>query len=510
MKLHQLFELTYRASAPEGSQAQIDLQAKFTCGTESVCVKGFYAGNDTYKIRFLPQRVGLWHYEVTGLVNDCGDVVCEPGEGHGMVKAVDTHFEHADGTIFHPFGTTVYALISQSDELIEQTMQTLSEAPFNKLRMCVFPKDYDFNKNEPTYYAFEKAADGTWDPSRPVYAFWDALDKHIVRLGEMGIQIDLILFHPYDRWGFDGMGLEKDKQYLDYLLRRLSAYPHIWWSLANEYELTKRSEEEWFAIEAFVAANDPYRHLLSCHNIFKIWDANRPLTTHASIQSKDFGMLEEWCKRYRTPVMLDECAYEGNLEHFWGCITGRDMTRRFWKAICSGAYCTHGETFYADDDILWWSRGGQLKGESPERIAFCRKIIESLPGYLEAEPSWLCKLLEARKLPEEARETILAPVSDFEKRLICALWNSGEDAESFAHSEKAFAAHIGTDCYLRFYDTRPIARDTLRLPADKTYTITLIDTWNMTMEMVATGVSGTYLAHLPGREDMALLAIAEA
>ena len=221
-------------------------------------------------------------------------------------------------------------------------------------------------------------------------------------------------------------------------------------------------------------------------------------------------MLEEWCKRYRTPVMLDECAYEGNLEHFWGCITGRDMTRRFWKAICSGAYCTHGETFYADDDILWWSRGGQLKGESPERIAFCRKIIESLPGYLEAEPSWLCKLLEERKLPEEARETILAPISDFEKRLICALWNSGEDAESFAHSEKAFAAHIGTDCYLRFYDTRPIARDTLRLPADKTYTITLIDTWNMTMETVATGVSGTYLAHLPGREDMALLAIAEA
>ena len=32
---------------------------------------------------------------------------------HGIVRAVDTHFEYEDGTIYYPFGTTVYALLYQ-------------------------------------------------------------------------------------------------------------------------------------------------------------------------------------------------------------------------------------------------------------------------------------------------------------------------------------------------------------------------------------------------------------
>lgn len=507
MVKNEMFELSFR-DLPEGGR----LEAEFTFGNEKKTVPGFYAGNGVYKVRFLPKQAGEYCWKVSGVVSAEGQGNCIASDLPGMVKADGKAFRFENGQLFHPFGTTVYALISQTDELIEQTMQTLEKAPFNKIRMCVFPKDYDFNKNEPPYYAFEKAPDGSWDPSRPVYAFWDALDRHIVRLGRMGIQIDLILFHPYDRWGFDGMGHEKDLQYLDYLLRRLSAYPHIWWSLANEYELTKRTQQEWDAIEAFVAEHDPYGHLLSCHNIFNIWDANRPLTTHASIQSKDMNRLGDWCRRYNKPVMLDECAYEGNLEHFWGCITGEEMSRRFWKAVCSGAYCTHGETFYSDDDILWWSKGGILKGTSPERIAFCRKIIESLPGHLEGEPSFLHQVLPLIGLSREERAAQIAKLSNLEIiQTICnILCDSGSFAESYAYSETAYYAHIGTDCFLRFYDTRPVARDTLRLPEDRKYTIQLIDTWNMSMETVAEGVSGTYVAQLPSRENMALLALAEA
>lgn len=506
MNKYQMFELAF-GNLPEGGE----ITAEFVCGSEKKTVPGFYAGNGVYKVRFLPKTAGEYHWKVSGVVSAEGAEVCEESDLPGMVKADGRAFRYENGKLFHPFGTTVYALISQPDALIEQTMQTLEKSPFNKLRMCVFPKDYDFNKNEPTYYAFEKNADGSWDPSRPVYEFWDALDRHIVRLGEMGIQIDLILFHPYDRWGFDGMGIEKDKQYLDYLLRRLAAFPHIWWSLANEYELTKRTQAEWDEIEAFVAEHDPYGHLLSCHNIFKIWDPNRPLTTHASIQGKDLPRLTSWIQRWNTPVMLDECAYEGNLEHIWGCITGQEMTRRFWKAICSGAYCTHGETFYADDDVLWWAKGGVLKGESPARIAFCRKIVESLPGHLEGELSALHGLLHLREVPEAEREGVIAQagaVNPGFSNVIRALLES-KDAESYAFCETVYNAHIGTDCYLHFYDTRPIGQEHLTLPEDRTYTIQIIDVWNMTIETAATGVSGAYTVKLPSRENMAVLALAE-
>lgn len=94
------------------------------------------------------------------------------------------------------------------------------------------------------------------------------------------------------------------------------------------------------------------------------------------------------------------------------------------------------------------------------------------------------------------------------KRFTRAFWESAE-AFSFAHAETVYYGHIGTDCYLRFYDTRPIGRDVLSLAKDKKYTVRLIDTWNMTIETIAEGVSGEFRVDLPGRENMAVLALAE-
>ena len=48
----------------------------------------------------------------------------------------------------------------------EQTLETLANAPFNKLRMCIFPKDYVYNKNEPIYYPFEGTPLTDWDFTR--------------------------------------------------------------------------------------------------------------------------------------------------------------------------------------------------------------------------------------------------------------------------------------------------------------------------------------------------------
>src|SRR5947208_2913969 len=49
-------------------------------------------------------------------------------------------------------------------ELAEETLATLSQAPLNKLRMCVFPKSYDFNHNEPEFYPFPPLSRGSSTP----------------------------------------------------------------------------------------------------------------------------------------------------------------------------------------------------------------------------------------------------------------------------------------------------------------------------------------------------------
>ena len=74
---------------------------------------------------------------------------------HGPVRVRTTfHFAYADGTPYFPIGTTCYAWTHQGDALEEQTLATLKHAPFNKMRMCVFPKCYAYNQNEPPLYPF--------------------------------------------------------------------------------------------------------------------------------------------------------------------------------------------------------------------------------------------------------------------------------------------------------------------------------------------------------------------
>ncbi len=63
MRQYETFELELKGSAPERSWVDIELSATFQCGDQVTTVKGFYAGNDTYKIRFLPECTGNYTWK---------------------------------------------------------------------------------------------------------------------------------------------------------------------------------------------------------------------------------------------------------------------------------------------------------------------------------------------------------------------------------------------------------------------------------------------------------------
>ena len=288
MRQYETFELTYRGPAPTGSHVTVDLAAVFEREGARVEAKGFYAGNGTYKVRFLPDAPGAWVYRVRGIVEDAGALQCEPAAPgrHGLVKAEGMHFVRQDGARYQPFGTTIYALVHQEKALVDRTMRTLAAAPFNKVRMCVFPKDYDYNKNEPQCFAFAKT-DGGWDVDRPDPAYWEMLEGRLRELDALGIEADLILFHPYDRWGFAKLTKEQGLRYLDYAVRRLAAFPNVWWSLANEYELVRAfTPDFWTDFATFLGTASPHPHLLSNHQIITAWDFSHPYCTHCCLQSR--------------------------------------------------------------------------------------------------------------------------------------------------------------------------------------------------------------------------------
>jgi hypothetical protein len=79
---------------------------------------------------------------------------------------------------------------------------------------------------------------------------------------------------------------------------------------------------------------------------------------------------------------------------------------RFRITVMRGGYAGHGETYMHPEDLLWWAKGGVLRGESWKRIAFLRDLLEQdvKRGLTAAEIIWipatikvLCQIALARK-----------------------------------------------------------------------------------------------------------------
>jgi hypothetical protein len=403
------FELSFKYTSAGNSFKDVNLSAKFSNNDTSFTVQGFCDGDDTFKIRFMPQFEGVWNFVTSSNKPDLNkkkgsfECVKASGNNHGMVKVSDTYsFKYADGKQYYPFGTTAYAWIHMGQGLQEITLNSLKKSGFNKVRMCVFPKNYDLVKEEPELYPFLIKStsidkDGkevkVWDYENFNPAFFRHLEQRIDDLNKLGIEADLIIFHPYDngRWGFDRMTNEVNIRYIKYLTARLSSFRNVWWSMANEYNLIRtKSLSDWDLFIKTVVASDPYRHLCSIHGstaaYYEYW---RPELTHVSVQDEgpvmNPGAATPIRNIYRKPVIFDEVGYEGNLTARWGRYSGEEMTYLVWNGIIGGTYVTHGETFmYKDDkDTIFWAKGGPLKGSSWQRIAFLRKVMEDGPGPLQ-------------------------------------------------------------------------------------------------------------------------------
>ena len=461
-----VFELAL-THAPSGNPyADVQFGACFAHEHRTVSVAGFYDGGDTFRVRFMPDAVGKWCYEThssqSELDGTSGTFRCtEPRErNHGPVLVDGRHFVYADGVRYYPFGTTCYAWTHQADDLQERTLSTLRGAAFNKLRMCVFPKDYRYCRNDPARHPFLKKDSGEWDFTRFNPDFFRHLDGRIRHLMALGVEADLIIFHPYDRWGYADMGAEADDRYVRYLTARLAAYRNVWWSMANEYDLVRsKTMADWDRLFRVLQACDPYRRLCSVHNCREFYDHTKPWITHASIQSSDLGHVREWREAYRKPVVVDECRYEGDVEYGWGNITAQELVHRFWLGVLGGGYVGHGETYRHAEDVLWWSKGGVLHGNSPARIAFLRTLVESGPAEGLEPADWRRPVLGAGK---------------------------------------------GDAYYLFYFGGCQPGECTFEPPSDTRYRADVIDTWEMTISPVEGVFSGRFTLGQPARPYMAV------
>ena len=466
-----MFELSLPGPSNGNPYKEVTFAARFTLQHRRVEVTGFYDGEGIYRVRYMPDTPGRWTYTTQSsapeLADHSGAFVCTPpttSGNHGPVgTAHQYHFQYADGTAYFPFGTTTYAYLFTSDENAEASLRGMREAHFNKSRVCLLPKPLGKGAQILPFANTGAGADGrggTSDFGRFNPAFFHLVERRLMEMQRANIEADLILFHPYDAWGYKAMGAETDDFYLKYAIARLSAFRNVWWSIANEYDLVKsKTVSDWDRFFRITQAEDPYSHLRSIHHSRVIYDHSKPWCTHASLQSYDFEKSGERRIAWNKPIVYDEIQYEGDVDRRWGNLSAEEMTRRFWLAAVRGVYATHGEVFISDVGESSWSDAGRLRGESGPRIAFLRALIERITkvGLTEYEGAYY------------------------------------------------LSAGTPNEIYLYYLDVHRPARYDFPLPATANFSATLIDPFAMTATPVPGSFTGKSRLALPSKPYHAVL-----
>jgi hypothetical protein len=374
---------------------EVTLSANLECTGEKQMVTGFYDGDSTWKVRFMPQQLGHCDFQTVSNNSEINyqsggfDVISPATGNHGPVHVAKTyHFSYSDGTPYFLLGTTLYNWLNRDEALQRETLDTLGHSSFTKVRFGLFPKWFIFNHEEPAIYPYVETSPGSFDLDQFNPHFFQSVERRIAELEKMGIEADIILFHPYDHLGFARMDADHDDAYIRYVAARLSAFRDVWWTMANEYDLfdSKKTPglktKDWDRMFRTLEASDPYHHLRGIHNLGDWYDHGKPWVTHAIIQDgtgHPGRRLPGARAKYGKPTVVDEYGYEGNNGEGWGNLTAAEEVSRHWDITMQGGYASHGETYVHPSGVLWWAAGGTLIGDSPARLGFLKEIMTHAP-----------------------------------------------------------------------------------------------------------------------------------
>lgn len=396
---------------------QVSLWGEFKSKETCERVWGFYDGEGRWKIRFMPQETGEYAFHIfsndPNMNEHSGSFISLPaGENnHGPVYPNKIlHFSYADGTPFFVLGSTAYGWTYRPYDIRTKTLESFEKYKFNKIRMLLTPKYYQGEDGdvdisyEPECYPFE-GKPGNFDFKRFIPAYFQNYERCLSDLKKRGIEADVILFHFYDfgHFGIDRMDEEQALFYLQYVIRRFSAFRNVWWSLANEYDVsveadgdggsmvrTRVNRRNWDVIGEYIKANDPYQHPRSIHNYpsGEIYP-NRSWMTHVSYQHPNtYQLLIDLKRYYQKPVVNDEYQYEGNVKYEWGNSTPEEVVFSHWLSFMAGGYATHGEAIKIKNNRdIFWTYGGEITGESAKRIRFLKEIALGC-SFQEMKPDW--------------------------------------------------------------------------------------------------------------------------
>jgi hypothetical protein len=467
------FERSFSAATAYANPFQeLQLTARFghTSG-KTITVDGFYDGERTWKIRFMPTELGRWTYATSstdsGLDGKAGMIECLPPAMpylRGPLKAKGYHFLHDDGTGRFLISTRLSCQFA-SRSVWPPLIAFLKKHRINRVLFMMPGVD---STKDPVHTQRNLFASGP-DYTRYHVEAFRAIDAFVDALRQADILASPYFYYDPRREVMWKMSADQDRAYLRYGMARLGAFGNVMPVLGNEIELkTTDYKDPAFDLKSHAWANDMGAFLRGRAVFGQPVSVHNPSWHEFAVNPSFFGLLREWpfagwtdfilrqtqlgsmgtarvisdsvpqpavptyserayarrnqqlidLRLFGQPVIDEEPGYDmGGTRSSYNSLTPEIVRRTFWTATVAGAYTVWGShaTYETGDPLP-----RMKESPTPPYLRVLHEVMTGLP-YTEMEPRNECVTPASVTLEGEAWRTTFALARPGEACLVYSL-----------------------------------------------------------------------------------------
>jgi hypothetical protein len=385
------------------------LTATFTSpSAQQTMVYGFYAGGQTWKVRFMPNQLGQWSYVATfsdSAPGASGTFQCVSSSLHGPLEVNTTDdnskqwFRHVDGTPFYMRSFHLWFVETlESQGHLTDTLDYLQGQGFNTINgPHLWPKSSS-GAVARTLAPWQSTGYETWDFSRFDLTEWQRLDTVLTQLANR----NMILVPFSVMLGTNGQPKIDTAANRDLFLRYwVARWGGFWNATFQPFSEWEEDYSESLVLEIInrIYELDGGRHLVSVHPLYRGSSGVQNATAYSyhTVQDKlasyndymkyvgTFGGLYYYVKK---PMLAHECLWEGNMYQGNVGLDMGQMRRAAWVMALNGAQIN-----YSDEVIVprgyqttYFEDSFSVLGKAMEPQGWLYPYLDILGDFMESLP----------------------------------------------------------------------------------------------------------------------------
>ena len=376
---------------------EVDCIFTHTSTGVSITIPGYYAGNNTWKIAFMPTLIGEWTYATSSSDSDLtgvqGTVVAVESGHRGMLKGDSINlnkWKFADGNYVVPIALRMeFFMEPASTSAFVAVADFMKKNNIHMLDTRLLEEDGQFENGRHDFIF-----NGNWQNHNFDLAVWDRMEERMEILTEHGLGAH-IMFYSDDagKPGWSGKSIT-EALVIRYVVARLAGYPTIWFNTGIDIsEYRSQDDIDWWGRQ--IKSLDPYDHPISSRyggGSGSIVLSGQTFDSRGDNLAK-INNMTSYFNISSVPVSFDDAWYENSPQGIKRNknYSEHDIRRAFWKLTISGGVggLIRGfDGFFHINDV-------QTDLESEEYLSLINPFIEAnlgdTFGSMVPEPSLVSK-----------------------------------------------------------------------------------------------------------------------